>query len=71
MNNKKKEENEQKEAVDIATPAELAAFKQGKNEIARGDYVTLTELRHSMDSHRQRRGWTNDPSEYNRDIHGR
>jgi metal-responsive CopG/Arc/MetJ family transcriptional regulator len=39
-------------STDEATQAEIAAFKRGKAEIARGDYVTLTQLRHDMDSHR-------------------
>jgi Arc/MetJ-type ribon-helix-helix transcriptional regulator len=38
--------------TDEASPAELAAFTRGKREIARGDYVTLTQLKHDMDSHR-------------------
>lgn len=38
--------------TDEATQAEMAAFKRGKAEIARGDFVTLTQLRHDMDSHR-------------------
>jgi len=43
--------NGQEEEKYIATPVELDALKDGKDEIARGDYVTLTELRYDMDSH--------------------
>jgi len=38
--------------TDEATQAEIAAFKRGKKELARGDYVTLAQLKHDMDSHR-------------------
>jgi Arc/MetJ-type ribon-helix-helix transcriptional regulator len=37
--------------TDTATPAELRAFRRGKAEIARGDFVTLTNLVHDMDRH--------------------
>ncbi len=34
--------------VDIATPEELTAFVRGKEEIARGNYVSLQELREPL-----------------------
>jgi bifunctional DNA-binding transcriptional regulator/antitoxin component of YhaV-PrlF toxin-antitoxin module len=35
---------------------ELAAIRKGEAEIARGDYVTLTDLLHDLDRPRRKRG---------------
>lgn len=35
-----------------ATKAELAAIRKGRAEIKRGDYVTLDELHHDLDTPR-------------------
>ena len=39
------------------TKAELAAIRKGEAEIARGEFVTMTELLHDLD-HRRRKGGT-------------
>lgn len=36
-----------------ATRSEIAALERGRREIARGDYITLNQLRHGMDGHRR------------------
>jgi hypothetical protein len=38
------------------TKAELAAIRKGEAEIARGEYVTLTDLLHDLDRHRRKSG---------------
>lgn len=38
------------------TKAELAAIRKGEAEIARGEYVTLTDLLHELDTHRRKGG---------------
>jgi hypothetical protein len=37
------------EPTDTATPEELARIETGKAELARGEYVTLEELRRKLD----------------------
>lgn len=39
-----------------ATKAELAAIRKGEAEIARGEYVTLTDLLHGLDHPRRKSG---------------
>ena len=36
------------------TKAELAAIRKGEAEIARGEYVPLTDLLHDLDRHRRK-----------------
>ncbi len=36
-----------------ATRSEIVALERGRGEIARGEYVTLNQLRHGMDGHRR------------------
>lgn len=38
------------------TKAELAAIRKGEAEIARGEFVTLTELLHELDHRRRKSG---------------
>jgi predicted transcriptional regulator len=38
------------------TKAELAAIRKGEAEIARGEYVTLTDLLHDLDPPRRKSG---------------
>ena len=38
------------------TKAELAAIRKGEAEIARGEYVTITDLLHDLDRHRRKSG---------------
>jgi predicted transcriptional regulator len=40
--------------VEEATPEELAAMKAGEEEIARGDFVTLEELKHELEAERRK-----------------
>src|SRR5713101_3405696 len=47
------------DADDVLTPAEEAAVRKGEAQLRRGDYVTLEDLEHDMDSPaRTRRGKT-------------
>jgi metal-responsive CopG/Arc/MetJ family transcriptional regulator len=36
-----------------ATRGDVATLEQGRREIARGEYVTLNQLRYEMDGHRR------------------
>jgi len=38
------------------TKAELAAIRKGEAEVARGEYVTLTDILHDLDRNRRRSG---------------
>ena len=38
------------------TKSELAAIRRGEAEIARGEYITLTDLLHDLDRHRRKGG---------------
>ena len=38
------------------TKSELAAIQKGEAQIARGDYVTLTDFLHDLDRHRRKGG---------------
>jgi predicted transcriptional regulator len=39
--------------VDYASPEETEAFERGKEQIARGEYLTLEELLHDLEDHRR------------------
>jgi predicted transcriptional regulator len=39
-----------------ATKAELAAIRKGEAQIARGEYVTLTDVLHGLDHPRRKSG---------------
>jgi predicted transcriptional regulator len=45
-----------KERTYKPTNAELAAIRKGEAEIARGEFLTLTEFLHEMDRNRRKAG---------------